>query len=312
MALDDSAELLSTLKVRGMVPVNSGSWTDALLLKAVTDEVLANHYPMLVAAKGEYLVKTTLVPTVEGQEEYLLSYRCGAVRFLSLLRADNREIPLEEMAPPGQAPMALDRSRKGTPRFFWFREGYFGVWPLPDSEASNFKVRWHIRPSRIVVTTDCRQITAIAANTPTAGKTRITLASAASTALAGASGTLYDFVGYRNPFPIKAFDVASTATTTGAVSTTMDFTSTAMPSDLAVGDWVAPFQQSPHANIVQELHAAAALRGAAAAIRSKDHAMAETLTGEAVDMEKRLLSGLLAPRSKGNIKRLVTHRWRRR
>jgi hypothetical protein len=313
MSLDDSAELLSTIKGRGTVPTNSGTWTDAALLKAATEAMLTVHLPMLVGAKGEYLVKETLVPTVEGQQEYLLSYRAAAIRHLALKRADGHEIPIEELPYPGQSSMALDRNRKGTPRFFWFREGYFGVWPLPDSEASNLIVRWHIRPSRIVVTTDCWQILSITANSPSSGFTRLAFATTAPTAMAGASGTKYDFVGYRNPFAIKGYDVASSALVTASVSSTMDFTSSALPTDLAVGDWVAPFQQSPFANVLQELHTPIALRAAAAAIGSRDHAsMKADLIKDAVDEEKRLLRGLLVPRSKGNIKRLITTRWRNR
>lgn len=313
MALDDSSELLETIKVRGSVPVNAGTWTNAALLKAATDAILTIHLPMLVDAKGEFLIRESLVATVEGQQEYLPSYRSAATRQLALKRADGHELPIEELKYPGQSPMALDRTRKGTPRWFWFRDNYFGVWPLPDSEASNFIVRWHMRPSRIVVTTDCWQILSITANSPSAGLTRIAFATVAPTAMAGAlNSAKYDFVGNKNPFPVKGFDVVTRSLVTAGVSTTIDFTSSELPSDLAVDDWVAPFQKSPFANVPQELHVPAALRAAAAAVGSRNSKMKLDLIAEAVDEEKRLLRGLLVPRSKGNIQRIVTTRWRRR
>lgn len=314
--LYDSASLLSTLKLRGTVPAAAGAWTDSELLRATSQEIEGYHLPLLVQAKGEYLVKTDeSVALVAGQEEYLLSYRAAAVRVLSLKRADGTELPIEELSPASQPQLRLNRTTRGVPRVFTFREGYVQLYPLPDSSSMVLRAKWHIRPNILVVTTDCRQVVSKAVDTPSAGLTRLTFGSAVPSALAGAAGTLYDFVGVRHPFPIKAFDVASQGIVTNAVSTSADFLTSALPPDLVVGsvlgDWLCAAQYTPMPNIPSELHKAAALRGAAAAIGSKHDSLRDQLLGEAAMAEQALLNGILAPRTKGNMQRLSSPYWRR-
>lgn len=311
MSLQDSAELLDVIKQRGTVPINAGSWTDAALLRTASEVLRTWHLPLLINAKGEYLVKESLIPCVVGQREYALSYRAAAVRLLSLKGSDNIERPLEDLTPAAQAQIYTDRGRKGTPSFYSFREGFVQLLPLPASTSDSLKVLWHIRPGRIVATTDCSQIASIAADTPSAGLTRLTLV---ATALSGMVGTLnvtkYEFTGVNNPFPVKGFDVTVRSNVIVG-SGSIDFTSSELPTDLAAGDWIAPQGKTPFPNIPEELHVPLALRTAAVAVGSKQSVLREALNAEAGVLEKNLLNGILAPRSKGNVRRLVQRRWMR-
>lgn len=310
MSLYDSAELLSVIQQRGSVPVNAGSWDNASLLRTASEVVRTWHLPLLIQAKGEYLVKETQMACVAGQREYLLGPRAAAVRLLSLISA-NKENQLDEMTPRAQSELGVDRTRRATPRYYSFREGYAQLYPLPANTSDSLKVLWHIRPSRIVVTTDCWQITAITPATPDATHTQLGFGGAATAAVSGAAGTLYDFVGVRNPFPIKGFDAPSTATVTVSVSTTAVFLTSSIPSDLAVGDWVAAAGYTPMPNVVEELHTAVALRTAAVAVQSRQSKLATALNAEANAIERNLLNGVLAPRSRGNPQRLAQRRWMR-
>lgn len=332
MALFDSAELLTSIKTRGMVPANAGSWTDDELLRAATEEILTWHLPLLVAAKGEYLVKDEFLALLSTDNAfpaaaYDISYRAAAVRhvkYVTGLVTDangtttaGQESPMEELTPPEQASFSLQRVTRGVPRWFTFREGKIEVYPAPNTPSgqASLWVKWHMRPSRLTLTTNCRLITNVQADTPTAGKTRITLTSAIPSALAGAIGTLYDFVSARNPFPVKAWDVATTTTMTGGVSTTMDVLSTSLrqagggSAGVAIGDYLCPAEKTLFPNIPSELHSAAALRAAATAVSARNPALKERLMAEAYAKEISLLNGILAPRSKGNVKRLVNRRW---
>lgn len=313
MSLQDSAELLDVIKSRGTVPVNAGNWTDATILRTASEVIRTWHMPLLVAAKGEYLVKETQIPCVVGQRELLISYRAAAVRLLSLLGGDHVERPLDDLTPRAQSELYLDRSRQGKPLWYSFREGYVQLYPLPSSTSDNLKVLWHIRPGRIVVTGDCWQIVSITANSPSAGLSRLAFATTAPAAMAGALNTTkYDFTGVQNPFPVKGFDVTVRSLVSGGASTTMDFTSSELPTDLAAGDWVGPQGKTPIPNVPEELHVPVALRTAAVAVGSRQSVLREALNAEATALEKNLLAGLLAPRSKGNPKRLVQRRWMRR
>lgn len=315
MALFDSAELLTTIKNRGMIPANAGAWTDPELLRAASEEIDTWHLPLLVKAQGEYLVKEQSIPCVADQASYLISYRAAAVRSAVLRWSSGVEQPIHELNPAKQAKLSLDRTLKGVPQFYSFREGYLDLYPKPDSANYSVVLKWHIGPSRIVATTDCRQILSKAVDTPTAGKTRLTLASAIPSVLQGGAGTLYDFVGLRKPFPIKGWDVAATSVQTASVSTTIDFLTADLPTDLVVdgtnsnGDWLCPTQKSPHPNVPHELHSAVALRAAAAACAARNPSLQVILVREATAKEDELQGGILMPRNKGSVKRLVQRRW---
>jgi hypothetical protein len=313
VSFQDTAELLDVIKTRGTVPVNAGNWTDASLLRTASEVLRTWHLPLLVNAKGEYLVKETQMPCVVGQREMLLSPRAAAVRLLSLLGSDNVERPLDDLTPTAQSQLYLDRSRKGVPLYFSFREGYVQLFPLPMSTSYSLKVLWHMRPGRLVLTSDCWQILSITADSPSAGLSRLAFATVAPTAMAGALNTnKYEFTGVNNPFPVKGFDVTVRSLVTALASTTMDFTTSELPTDLAAGDWVAPQGKTPIPNMPEELHVPLALRTAAVAVGSRQSALRDALNAEAKALENNLLNGILAPRSKGNPRRLVQRRWMRR
>lgn len=329
--LFDTNEMLTSIKTRGMVPANAGSWSDDELLRAATEEIYTWHLPLLVMAKGEYLVKDEFLAVASGDNAfpaaaYDMSYRAAAVRLVKYVTglvtdaatgstSAAQESPLEELTPPEQASFSLSRVTRGTPRWFTFREGKVEVYPAPSSASGQAAiwVKWHMRPNRLTLVTNCRQITNIALNTPTAGKTRLTVAAVGSS-LAGATGTLYDFVGYRNPFSVKAWDVPSVATVI-AGATTLDVAASSLlqagggTAGVAVGDWLCPAEKTPMPNIPSELHICAALRAAAAATGARNPRLKQELIAEAYAKEVHLLSGILAPRSKGNMKRLVNRRW---
>lgn len=315
MPLFDSADLLDTIKHRGSVATNAGSWDDGALLKAASEVILTWHLPLLVAAKGEYLVKETQMPTVYGQREYLISYRAAAVRLLSYLGNDNIERPLDELTPRAQSELYVDRGRLGFPLWFSFREGYAQLFPLPMNTTDKLKVLWHISPSRLCLTTGDNTLVAaaqITARADAGGNTTLTFNSAVGTPMGGASGTLYDFVGMLSPFAIKGFDIPSNQLTTGGVSTTMRFATAVIPTDLNVGDWVCQQGYTAMPNIPKELHVPVALRTAAIATGSRESSLANTLSQEASALERNLLTGILQPRSKGNPRKLVQRRWLRR
>lgn len=313
MALFDSAELLTTIKNRGMVPTNSGAWDDDALLKAASDEIETWHLPLLVNARGEYLVKEVPIACVVNQESYLISYRAAAIRSVSLKWSNGVEQPLEELSPEKQARLVVDRTVKGVPLFYKFREGYIDLYPIPNSTNYSLLVKWHIAPNRLELTANTRQISSKAIDTPTAGKTRLTLLTAAPSALAGASGTtLYDIVGMRKPFSIKGWDVTCQSSLVLGAST-IDFLTADLPTDLLTGavsgDFLCRPQRSPFPNVPSELHSAIALRAAAAPNAARNQSLQAALIGEAVGKERELLNGILAPRNKGGFKRLVNRRW---
>jgi hypothetical protein len=306
MALNDSAELLDLIQLRGSIPANNPDWTDAKVLAQASREMIETHLPMLLAARGEYLVKTQDIALVSGQLGYRLHPRCASVRYVGYLQSDGtlREIP---EANPGELfEMTANINTRGAPARFTFREHSLELWPLPSSGSDKLRVKWHIRPSRICVTSEAARINLIELNTPAAGQTRLTFSAPTSPGSIWSGSTRFDLVKSTSPFDVIGLDLLPLSSS----ATTRVFTATELPSELEVGDYIAPANYSPFANVLVELHEPIALRAAAAMVGAKGDGLADRLVGEATAKERQLLVGVLAPRSKGNAKTILTRRWR--
>ncbi len=301
MALFDCDELLGKLKIRGMIPVAAGSWTDAKLLEAMSDEAETWLMPLMIRAKGEYLVKVQDIPFVANQADYRFNSRVAAIREVSRLMADGTVVPLEELTPPQQTGLQVMPTRTGTPTFYTFKEGVITLWPVPGATGDSLRVKFHYRLNRMALAADTTTISAISGGTLTVG--------AVPSAMGSGANVKMDFIRSTPIFDVVAFDVIPASFSASATS--LVFSAADVPSNLSVGDRVALARYTPFPNMPPELHICAALRAAAAAIGGKgDRTLAKDLIAEAVGKEASLLSGILEPRSKGNSHRLVTRRFR--
>jgi len=314
----DCDELLATLKVRGQIPVSAGTWTAANLLKAMSDHADVWLEPLLIKAKGEYNVLVQDLPYVVGQADYRPSYRAAAIREVSRLRSDGYESPIDELTPPQRTGLYVQPSRQGVPMFYSWKTGVLTLWPTPGQTGDSVRVKYHARMNRMVSAADACVITAINAGAGSGGSTRLTVAlastgagsiPAAMTTGAGLTQKM-DIIRGTPPFDLMAFDLTPAAAwTTGGTS--IDIAAASLPSSLAVGDYIAAFRQTPVPNMPPELHICAALRAAASAVGSKgDKTLAASLLEEAAATEASLLTGILEPRSKGNVHRIVSRRFR--
>lgn len=306
MAANDATELLEVIRLRGAIPRNHPDWTAEVLLLQAWREIIANHLPLLVAARGEYLVKNTVTPLVASQRGYRLNGRAAAVRAVAYQQADGRTQELPEANPTELDEAEINVNRVARPERYAFREANLELYPLPNNASDSLRVRWHMRPSRIKQLTDaspyCVTISAIAPDTPTPGTTQITF----SPSIPGPAFAQWDFVKKTSPFEVTAYDLTATFTN----ATQARFNSSDLPSDLEVGDFGCVAGYSPIPNVPVELHHAIALRTAATIISNTSPALSSELVGRALGEEGALLRGILAPRSKGNAKRIVSpRRW---
>ncbi len=301
MALFDCDELLGKLKIRGMIPVASGSWTDAYLLGAASDEAETWLMPMMIRAKGEYLVKTQDIPFVAAQSDYRFNSRVAAIREVSRVMADGTEVPLEELSPPQMTGLGVIPSRAGVPMFYKFKEGVITLFPVPGQTGDSLRVKYHYRLNRMALAADTCTITSISGGT--IGVTAV------PTAMGSGAGVKIDFIRSTPIFDVVAFDVVPASFSASATS--LVFSASDVPADLVVGDRVALARYTPFPNMPPELHVCAALRAAASAIKSKgDKDLAKSLVEEAIGKEASLLTGILEPRNRGGVRRLVTRRFR--
>lgn len=303
--LFDCDELLGKMKARGQIPVSAGTWTNARLLEAASDEAEACLMPLLIAAKGEFLVKKEDLPLAADQADYRFNSRAAGIREVSLLTSGGAEIPLEELPPPTMTGMGLIPSTKGQPLFYKFESGVITLYPVPDATGvsgattNQLRVKYHYRLNRMAVAADTTTISAISSGTLTVG--------AVPSAMGSGAGVKMDFIRCTPAFDVIAFDKVPTSFSAGATSLVFTAAETA---GLSVGDRVALARYTPFPNLPPELHVCAALRGAAAAIGSKgDQSLRKALLQEAEDKERKLLTGILEPRSKAGVRRFTARRF---
>lgn len=304
--LYDNAELLNQIQKRGLVPTQAGAWSTQDMLDMAASEIESNLLPLVINARGEYLVQTKDVPVASGQQTYQLTYRAAAIREMSYYRADGVELTITEMAPNQMTQLGLQRTRQGTPKFYTFHEDRFDLWPIPPTTNGDYiRVKFHIRPNRLTPSTGGTGAVQITGVSIGATNTTLTHGAAASPLT---SATVVDLVRGYTPFPIIGFDL----TTVGSPTTTTVIANSAMPAapgNVAIGDWVCTKQLSPVMNLPAECLAVVALRAASTILKSKDAKLAAALAEEAQEKEARLIAGILQPRSRGNSKKLASRRW---
>lgn len=108
------------------------------------------------------------------------------------------------------------------------------LYPSPSDSTYTLQVRYFQRPSQVVASTDCAQVTSV---TTGGGNFTINVAALPSTISAG--NVPVDFVG-----AVPGFDVAGSYTPTGHTSTSLTFSGTP-PSVLVTGTWVCASGTAP-------------------------------------------------------------------
>jgi hypothetical protein len=311
MAKYDTSEMLDAIQRRGVVPTNQGTFSSLNLLQAAQEELESELLPDILRHRGEHLLFKTDIALVAGTALYRIPYRSvgNGLRELALIDSDGRTRPLDEYTRADLDKLELDEDDTGTPDKFWIEGAFIRVHPVPTSGDTSRSLRasYHMKPNRMVLTTSCRLITAIATDTPTAGKTRLTVAAVPSTW--GGTPKL-DLVRGAAPFDVLQIDAVPQSSLTASVSTTIDLLSTAIPADLTANqDYVALAGETPFANIPGELHIIAALLGAATVVGGQgDHRLADRLRKEAEG--KATKAGvMLNPRVKAKSRDILPADW---
>lgn len=147
--------------------------------------------------------------------------------------------------------------------------------------SNTLRMTYFCRPSELVATTDCGQITSIdtALNQVVVSSAPSTFALAVST----------DFVQDNNPYDLLAMDSAIT----GISGTTITYAS--LPDGLAVGDWVCIAGESPVPMVPDEMHPVLVQSALCKTLSSKkDKAFKEEV--ETLEKVKQAAKEMLNPR----------------
>lgn len=226
----NSTELISTLKICGSFPTSNDLFS--------TDDFLTLF---------NFQMKSDITPLMlKLNEEFFLQYKD-----FTISQGDTYRIPRRAIGAKIRDLQRVDGSGNYTPIDRLFEEdrpsGKSGYYMLRNSielsndfTANTLRMSIFGRPSTLVETTDCGQISSINTGTNT-----VVISSAPSTF---ALGTLVDFVQNNNPYDLLGMDY-SIASVSG---TTLTFSS--LPDDLAVGDWICLATEAPVPMVPDEVH----------------------------------------------------------
>lgn len=302
MAKWDSAELLATMKRRGMVPTNQGTFSDADLLLDATFEMESVIISALIEAHGEYAVQVAAdVPLVVGQDHYAIPTRSVGLglRDMVLISNSGSIDPVYERDPKELARLNLT-TLPAKPRFYYMEGNKIVLHPTPDSTYGSLRMKYHMRPGRLVPVTSARQVDSIGA--PSGGNIILTLAS--NKPGSWSTATPFDLIGANPGFDVLAMDVTASAVGTATVTVPA-----AATTGFAVGDWVALAGEAPMPRIPPELHLPLALRAIAPALRALGNKkLADDLVNESDNLIKSVVA-IICPRNKAAEKDIVSYEW---
>lgn len=231
MASGDTADLLSRIRVRCALPSSGSLFSDAQILRIVDDQLLGFVAPLLKSQQQSFFQARDTQALTAGTAAYRIPVRAmgGTVHQILLVDSSGAEQELTELPPERVDDWRSNPTDQGRPRFYYFEGATVSLVPVPDSSSYSLKFVHERRPNRLIATTSATTITNISGVTVTI----------AGTAGFGTSAAYYDVISANSPHDSLAIDQSATRS-----STTLTFT-TALPSTVAVGDYVALAQESP-------------------------------------------------------------------
>lgn len=238
--------LLESLKRRGMIPSAAGSMTTADFLAIANEELQSYMLDILQDVGEEHLVAKDPVDyaITSGQAEYAVPERSidGIVRTVTY-SSDNVSFTPFSRTEPGRVFAA-----SGSPQAYTVEGSNLVLVPTPDATSGTLRVKYLIRPNRLVETSAAGEVLSIDTGTKTVTMTA---------ALPGTftASRLYDLVKGYPHFGSHSID----ATVSSAGASSLTFTD-ALPAGLAVGDFVCLAGESPVPQIPVSLHHVLALR----------------------------------------------------
>jgi hypothetical protein len=279
-------DILALVKASSYLVSSPQTLEDAELLRFLNGELIG-VLSLLKAINEEYLVVSKDVTYSSGAASVAIPSRAlaGTLRTVEVVESSIPR-PLKRIEPTQNHEYV---EGPGWPLGYMLRGSRVHLLPVPSSNTT-LRLTFMQRPGKVVLEEAAAQITALDSGTGV-----LTFASLPTTHV---TATDYDFVGQATPYATVAID----QTATGATSTTLTFAS--LPTELAVGDWVALAEQSPFPSIPSELDP---LLAQAIICRWLSAAGNSAAGGEFKTLERMRTeaSALLAPRSIGSIRPLV-------
>jgi hypothetical protein len=225
-----TTELIAKVKLWGTIPSAQPAFTNTQILDIMTDELWTTIAPFIINCREEYYVTTVDhdITTATDQTFDIPSRTVsGTLRDVKLVNSQGDESDMPRINPEYSDTIAYG---------FFIRDNKLQLLKSEDYSDYSLRLFYYRRPSALVQTSACAQVTSV-------GSTTFEVSSIPSTM---ASGETVDIVQANPPFGTLAQDITATWSGTTVTPSTM-------PSGLAVGDWMCKDQESCIAQIPLEV-----------------------------------------------------------
>lgn len=256
MGVLTSSELIRSIKRRAMIPSDQNTFTNDDLLEMLNEEIQYFGIPHLLRSHEEYLLVSEDIPLVEGQKKYAIPYRAigNKLRDLSYVVGDSvyemHRVSIEDVSDYGYS--------GGNPYDFYLENNKIVLMgELSDTDAS-LRMHFYLRPNEFVLEERAGKIQNIDTNSGI-----VTLEEFPSVF---SGSPVMDFIKFQNPNIIIKYDI--TPISVDSNTRTVTFTTTDLPSDLQVGDYINIAQETVVPQLPVELHPVLAQRVAVAALEA--------------------------------------------
>jgi hypothetical protein len=282
--------LISAIRDTGMLPPVDESTSVSRLTGFMNREQRVYLAHKLLKAREEYQVLAVDVAVTAGQTRVPIPTRAigATMRLVELLDGQGHPVRLYKV----RREQVYGANIGGVGDFYL--QGNFIVF-ISSLAAGTVRITYARRMNKLVPEEQAGEVLSFSAGAKT-----VTLNGSVAPDLFLASATIYDFVQGRPHFDTLASDM--TATRSGQVLT---FT-TALPSDLAIGDFVALAGETPICQAPLEFHDLLVQRGVYKWLKAAGSPKAVGAKEDLKDMEAELIS-IVCPRVSGDDDVLVNY-----
>jgi hypothetical protein len=285
-------DFLDEVKTLGMVPTAQDTFTEARFLRLTWGQMISRILP-LVGKVQEGFYEYDFDQSLNATGVYDIPTRAIGSKVVKVALLNGASIyPLTRYYEDSQGDLsAAPAGDYG----FKLKRNQVILLPNVPSGWSQVRITVSLRPNRIITNGDAAQVTDINTGTQT-----VTCETVPSDWVAGST---YDIVQQNPHFDWLSIDQAVAAVTPGAGGT-IEFSS-ALPTRLQVGDWVALAGESPIIQIPEVLHPLLAQYVANVTLKGQGDAEAYKLGVEAAKEIREDVLSLINPRVQTEGKKIV-------
>tara|TARA_R110002126_G_scaffold64784_2_gene165749 strand:+ start:419 stop:1294 length:876 start_codon:yes stop_codon:yes gene_type:complete len=286
------AKLLTEIERVSFAPSNQITFSTADILSIADEVIEAQMQPKIVLAREGYFIKTATFTVTANQSKYEIPDRAAGGSFRDIKMVDasgrNRELVYQDFSD-------IRTTETGTPQYFYLEENSVVLYPTPNATTGTLKIWFPIKANKLVELAATAVIATI-----NASLSEITVTTIPST---WATGDTFDLIKATGGHELRGYDFVAAGITSTLITLTGD-----LPSDLAVGDYVALAQET---SLVQlpSLFVRVLARGVAAEMIGDMNQPAAKKLLERFDMGMENALQLITPRVVGAPKYIVNENW---